>query len=249
MSENIENQQDVQLKNAKFAYIKQEDFVNTVLKHPNLMMIWGDIGTGKTTLALQFVEKILRTTEKKVFYLHSKQSPIQDLIKRIVFQKMNSNRQKFLFWEITKFKQQFEIILQWQLQIKQLSQVFKVEQVGLVVVDEIASQYLLQFGSDIKNEQLNQLLTTIMATLKKICKEFHIPVIILNGFTTKKEEKEDKFEAKPFGGKIIDFWTDFEIKLERTSQVSRRKLSVVKNKDDIPVPSSWTWVINEHGFN
>ena len=88
-----------------------------------------------------------------------------------------------------------------------------------------------------------------MATLKKICIDFHIPVIILNGFTTKKEENEDKFEAKPFGGKIIDFWTDFEIKLERTPQVSRMKLSVVKNRNDIPVPFSWTWVIREHGFN
>jgi len=213
-------------------------------------MIWGDVGTGKTTIALQTINCILKDTKQKVFFLYTKQSAIDNLIDRILPNTKEKREAQLLFWQIESFKEQIDAILQWQIQINQLAQFFNQPKVGFILVDEIASQYLLELGTDKKNEHLNQELTLMLATLKKICSEKKIPILILNNFTKrKKEDNDETLVAVPYGGKIISYWTDLEIKIERTPQVSRMKFTSLKKPVLSKLPHAWTYLLKDEGFS
>lgn len=238
---------NISQKKEKFPYIPVKDFLSSLIQNPELTMLWGDVGTGKTTIALQSIQQILEKNKQKCFYLHTKQSSIKQLITRLIPQ-WEKFKSQVLFWQVDTFKEQLDIILQWQLQIEQLQSFFNHPKVGFIIIDEIASQYLLELGTDKKNEHINQEMTLILATLAKICREKEIPVLILNNFTKRKKEDET-LVAMPYGGKIISYWTDNEIKIERTPQTSRMKFSMTKKNQTSILPLSWTYLLGEKGFS
>ena len=234
------------LNNTKISYLNWSDFVKNFLQKSSITMIWGNVGIGKTTLALQLSREILKKN-LKVFYLYTKFGPLDQLIKRILSVKKDLSDSGFILWHSQSFYRQKDIILNWLLQIQQLSTYFKEKKVGLLIIDEIVSLYLLELGKEAKNEKLNQDLVLLLATLKKIQVEYQIPILILNTFSIKQNEKKES-EVVPHGGKIIDYWTSFEIKIDRTAQVSRMKFSIIKNKDFFEIPQKWSWNLSENGF-
>jgi hypothetical protein len=84
----------------------------------------------------------------------------------------------------------------------------------------------------------------------QIWQEFHVPIILLNSFTTKKEKQGDQEVSQdvPYGGKLLDYWIQTEIKVQRTSQLSRRVFSTVKNRNSLPIPPRWSWILENKGF-
>ena len=249
MNEEIKDNLDFK-KNSKniISFLNWSDFISKFFQNPSISMIWGDIGVGKSTFALQLSHEILKQKpDLKVFYLHTKFSPIDLLLRRILKEEVDLSDSNFLLWHSPSFYRQKEIILEWSLQIQQLLESFKQNKVGLIVVDEIASLYLLELGKELKNTQLNQDLTLILATLKKIQTEYQIPVVLLNTFSIKQNEKNIS-QVIPHGGKIIDYWTSFEVKIDRTPQISRMKFSITKNKLNLTVPKIWSWMLTAKGI-
>lgn len=209
-------------------------------------MFWGDVGTGKTTLALQLIREYL-LMKKKVFFCLSKQSNHQLLINRILEGISDEDKARFIIWQAESFGKQQEIINNWLLQVQELKTFFHHNQVGLVIVDEIISLYLGELGNEKKNEMLNENLIFQMATLTQISREFQIPIVLLNTLTTKKDEN-DKSQDTFYGGKLLDYWIDFEVKMERTPQFSRILFSCLKNRAQINCPSKWAWMLEKQGF-
>jgi RecA/RadA recombinase len=213
---------------------------------PSVLMLWGDVGTGKSTFGMQCASYFLHEG-KKVFYLHTKTPGLEGISTRI-FQKLPINQvENFFLFPATNFSNQTEIILNWLLQIQQLKQYFESNQVGLLSVDELVSLYLISMGEEKKNEELNQRLHFQLATLTEICTKYKIPILFTNNFSLKSTDHQNLLE-RPYGGKITDFWTDLEIKIERTPQSSRMKFTCVKNRTNLVVPQSWTWQLNDQGF-
>ena len=248
MNEEIKNNLDQSVEIPKISFLNWSDFISKFIQKPSISMIWGDIGVGKSTFALQLSHEILKQEpDLKVFYLHTKFSPIDLLLKRVLKEDIDLSDSNFILWHSPSFYRQKEIVLEWSLQIQQLLESFKQKKVGLIVVDEIASLYLLELGKKLKNTQLNQDLTLILATLKKIQEEYQIPVILLNTFSIKQNEKNIS-QVIPHGGKILDYWTSFEVKIDRTLQVSRMKFSITKNKLNLTVPKVWSWILTDKGF-
>ena len=191
MSEEIKEDLDSR-KNSKeiIRFLNWDDFISKFFQNPSITMIWGDIGVGKSTFALQLSHEILkREPDLKVFYLYTKFSPIDLLLKRILKEDIDFSDSNFLLWHSQSFYRQKEIVLEWSLQIQQLLESYKHNKVGLIIVDEIATLYLLELGKEMKNAQLNQDLILILATLKKIQTAYQIPVVLLNTFSIKKNEK------------------------------------------------------------
>ena len=249
MNEEIKSNLDFK-KNSKdsISFLNWSDFVSEFFQNPSISMVWGDIGVGKSTFALQLSHEILKQNpDLKVFYLYTKFSPIDQLLIRVLKEEIDFSDSNFLLWHSPSFYRQKEIVLEWSLQIQQLFESFKQNKVGLIIVDEIASLYLLELGKELKNTQLNQDLILILATLKKIQTEYQIPVVLLNTFSIKQNEKKIS-QVIPHGGKIINYWTSFEVKIDRTPQVSRMKFSITKNKLNLTVPKVWSWMLMDKGF-
>ena len=86
-----------------------------------------------------------------------------------------------------------------------------------------------------------------LATLGNIVQKHQIPVIYCNGFTIKKDEHESITDS-PYGGKITDYWTGMEIRIERTAVSSKRRFVVTKNGKNLAIPATWSWTLSELGF-
>ncbi len=224
--------------------------------NPCISMIWGDVGVGKTTLALQ-LSKIILTNKRKVFYLKSKLTPFNELFSRILTENWNSGTSDFVLFQNSSLNQQTQKVLDWNLHIPKLNTLLAQNKVGLIVIDEISNHYLLEMSTDKTNKKLNRMLTTQLATLANICESFKIPVLLLNTFSIKSigDELEhnsnfgkDK-KAVPHGGGIIDYWVKFALKISRTTQPSRMKFTVTKNMDNSNLISNWSWILNDSGFN
>ena len=226
-----------------------------LLRTPAIHMIWGEGGTGKSTLALQLCRSVLQHNQK-VFYLHTKSSPIRSLMNRLLKSLSPEQRSRLLVWQVHTLNKQIEIILDWTLQIQQLKTFFSRQQVGVIVVDEIASLYLQEMGSEKKNETLNQQFTLLLGTLAKIAHTQNIPVVLINTFSSKPEEESDNNIAIPHGGKMIDYWTrlnplsaGIEISIMRTPQLARMKFRITHKPDTLHIPEEWTWQLTESGFD
>ena len=246
MNEEIRNNLDQSRKIPKISFLNWSDFISIFFHNPSISMLWGDIGVGKSSLALQLSLEILKQ-DLKVFYLYTKFSPIDLLLKRVLKEENDFSDSNFLLWHSPSFYRQKEIVLEWSLQIQQLFESFKQNKVGMIIVDEIASLYLLELGKELKNTQMNQDLILILATLKKIQTEYQIPVVLLNTFSIKQDEKNIS-QVIPHGGKIIDYWTSFEVKIDRTPQISRMTFSITKNEQNLPIPKVWSWMLTDKGF-
>ena len=156
-------------------------------------------------------------------------------------------KNQLTIWQVDSFRKQTEIVLNWLFQIQSLTKLLGYNPVGLIVVDEITALYLIELKTDKKSDELNQKFTLQLATLAYILKQYQIPILILNQFTTKKNE-DDSVQDVPHGGKILTFWTELEIKLERTAQFSRILCHSTKNMNNLNVPNESFWVLAEKGF-
>jgi len=226
--------------------LKWDSFQKTFFGNPSVVMVWGDIGTGKTSLALQLA-RISMLENKRVLYLYSKKDFCADLFSRLL-NSIDFNKQENLIIQTPEnFNRQNEMISNLLLQTQQMKELMGPYRIGLIVVDEISSLYLIEMGSEKKNEVLNQRFTFQLATLSQICQIHQIPILLLNSFTSKKDES-DELQDIPYGGKIVDYWVQTEIKIERTSQYSRRLFHCEKNSQNISIPNKWSWLLSENGF-
>jgi RecA/RadA recombinase len=224
-----------------------ENFSKLIFSQPTVAMIWSDVGIGKTTIALQLALECLKK-KQKVFYCYTKDSIPQDLIRRIYQNQPEKIEENLNLWNPHTFNKQQEIISEWLLQVQQLNTFFHENRVGLIVVDEIASLYMLEMGSDEKNSNLNHKFTYLLATLAQINIKHHIPILFLNSYATKKDNQEE-LQDVPHGGKIVDYWVQLEIKMERSNQFSKRICMCTKNLKSLSIPQSWIWLLENRGFS
>jgi archaellum biogenesis ATPase FlaH len=229
-------------------------FLSKIVQIPAMHMIWGEGGTGKSTFALQLCRTVLQH-DQKVFYLHTKSSPISAIINRLLKPLSSEQQSRLQVWQVDTLNKQMDIILGWLLQIQQLKTFFAHQQVGLIVCDEIALLYLHEMGSEKKNESLNQQFTLLLGTLAKIAHSQNIPVLLINTFSNKLDEETDKNIAIPHGGKMIDYWTKLnpvsagiEFSVMRTPQLSRMKFSITHKPEALEILESWTWLLSDSGF-
>src|SRR6056297_3537342 len=96
-------------ENQASKYMQMEKFFTKIIKNPSLMMLWGDIGTGKTTFALQFSQFMLKKN-KKVFYLLTKRSSHSHLINRILGSNWNGIHSDFVLWRKNTLYTQAKVI-------------------------------------------------------------------------------------------------------------------------------------------
>ncbi|MCF2141962.1 MAG: DEAD/DEAH box helicase family protein [Candidatus Lokiarchaeota archaeon] len=254
------------------------DLYSIILNNPLIYMFWGDSGVGKTTISLQIAKFIMKRQDAKVLYLNTKETLNLKLISRLfgidtnstvlneieientknrtettkIMDGTNKNNKikdlQFYYFHYTTVKSQYECITRWMLQIQQYIRLFGKNNVKLIIIDEITSSYLVEMRKDQTNENLNYKMLLILSTLKKIVETYQIPIILLNTFTIKETPDLQKTIAVPHGGKILDFWIDFEIKMTRVPLLQVINFEIKKNLPNFPLLKSWKWKINFAGF-
>lgn len=231
-----------------------EQLASFLLKSPYITMVWGDVGVGKSTFALQIARIVVKSHKKKVFYLNTKETSNFSIISRIfeipISESSTSQGDEIPFFCFQKntVQQQFECISQWLLQIQQHFRLFNEISVGLIIVDEIFSNYLIELRKEQTNEKLNRKMALILATLRQLAAKFNIPILLINTFSIKEHPETKQLVATPHGGKILNFWVDAELKVTRSSLLQVINFKVIKAPFSTFVPLNWKWKLNETGF-
>jgi len=202
--------------------------LNDIFKNNELYLsVWGDFGVGKTTLALQ-ISILSIYHNHKVLYCYTKPNfPINKLF-NIAKEKSNDYKNtlnsQLKTLEIKNFSQLYSIILNLEfLFLKKENNDFSF---NLIVFDSLTDLYKLELTPDDieQNVLLNFQLNQILATLMHLKQKYGVNILIINE-TSRKTEMGELNEIQS-GGKVMDYWINDSIKIERTKILNHRKLII-----------------------
>ena len=202
--------------------------LNEIIESPEgIISVWGDFGVGKTTFALQTAIN-MSIQGNKVIYIYSKPSFPSVRIGNILKDNLKEILDNIVFIRTTDFTDLYNIIFNLEfLILDNLKE--KANSFGLIIIDSITDLYRLELTREKKekNVSLNFQLNQILANLSYIFETYGIEVLVVNELTRK--SYNDQSQEVQSGGKVMDFWILYTIKIERTEILNKRKLIVRKD--------------------
>ncbi len=210
--------------------------------------VFGEFGVGKTTFALQTAVHALKQ-KKKVAYIYTKPSfPFERMV--ALTQINNSTTlddlyKDFILIQIENFKELYELSLNFEFFIlNHLKD--KPTQSFFVVFDSVTDLYRIGISRDKKEktQNLNFKLNQILATLAYLNEIYNLELLIVNEITHK-SEGEKTLEVQS-GGKVMDYWVAYSIKIIRTEESGMRRFELVKYPNNVNLDC--TSKLSEKGF-
>ena len=190
-----------------------------------LVSIWGEIGVGKTTFSLQ-TALLNSSLTNSVIYIYTKQNlPLKKL--KIIFQKFDKNilKDNFVIYRILNFSELCDFILELEQIIINLKNERDKAKI-LIIIDSITNLYQIDLrkNNKSKNVILNYQLNQILATLNYLNINYPVDVLIVNYLRRLKQENQT-IEIQS-GGKVMDYWIDLAIKIDRDKKLNYRNFVI-----------------------
>ena len=224
----------------------QKLFDNLQVESPlsDIVSIWGDMGIGKTTLALQMAIYNVKKNKKVLFIYSKPQLPVERIQ---AFSKDLSPdfRDKICFIKITNFKKLYSYLLYFEFEILNMKSTQK-QEIDLIIIDSLTDLYRIELNrfKKQKNYVMNYQLNHILGILKYLKITYSIDSIIVNEAVTLRDNEE--MQDVESGGKVMDFWINKSIHLGRTEILSVRKFKLFEERDG--EPTEFNYILTENGF-
>ncbi len=174
--------------------------------------IYGQSGTGKTTLCLMFAKNVAK--DYKVAYIDT-EGLSAERVKQI-FEDISLFSNVYVY-EVFEFKEQ-------SIALKEAEKLCKNENVKLVVVDSFTALYRSELEDEERQVRVKRELTSQLTYLLGIARKYDVAVIITNQVYTDVRTGQDK----PLGGTSIDHLSKIIIGLERIGD--KRIAKLVKHR-------------------
>ena len=194
-----------------------------------IVSIWGEMGVGKTTLALQIALNNIYVGES-VFYFYSKpRLPLEKI--ESLLPTMDTNMLKKLKTMLIKdFNDLYRIVLDLEIYfLKDKKE--KQDYPKLIIIDSLTDLYRLDLYKDKKNKNLilNYKLNHLLGTLTHINNQFSVDILVVNEISYIQSE-DHSYEIQS-GGKVMRYWIPFSIKIARSEIMNKRRLYLYKNSE------------------
>jgi len=191
-----------------------------------IVSLWGDFGVGKTTFVLQTA--LNATLYGKVIYIYSKPDLPYEKIENILSENSSAIMENLLTLQVLDFYSLNDVISKLEiLIITNLKE--KESHINFIIIDSLTDLYRLELNKEKKekNFNLNYQLNQILATLYHLNEIYKIEVLIVNEMSRKNYIEQIK-EVQS-GGKVMDYWIKYSVKIERTVELNVRKLILAKH--------------------
>ncbi|TFG21975.1 MAG: hypothetical protein EU532_14755 [Promethearchaeota archaeon] len=226
-----------------FPIQKLNEVLNSSEVIKGILSIWGSFGVGKTTFALQLAIKTAKL--EKVLFIYSKPNFPYEKIGKLLREDSSDLLNNIIFISISDFLSLNNMVLNLEFLI--LNYLKKQKAVlNLIVIDSITDLYRLELNREKKekNIHLNYQLNKLLANLYYINEKYSINILIVNELSRK--NYEDHTKEVESGGKVMEYWVNYSIKINRTKKLNLRNFIIMKP----PEMKSFQFLsdLTEHGF-
>ena len=175
-----------------------------------LLHIYGEAGSGKTTIALQLAISYC-ARDKKAIFIDTEGKISGEKIQAIASNNFELVNRNLKIYFPNDFDEQHELI-------QKLEFYFSNQEIGIIIVDTISNLYrqAMLFRKDTK--VLYERLAFQVAYLRKLSRDKNIPVLLINQATMPKAIKNDdnsfsyNYERiNPVAKAVMSYWSDREI--------------------------------------
>ncbi|RJS74553.1 hypothetical protein CW710_01335 [Candidatus Bathyarchaeota archaeon] len=185
------------------------------LPRGHLTLIYGEAGSGKTTLALQAAVKAMAKGFKTI-YIDSDERLSSRRLLQIAGSLGEETLQRMLILRPNSFSEQTYIVESLERYISR--------GVALIVLDSITRLYRAELSETRDSFGLNRELNRQMAYLSKTAKTFDLSIL-----TISQVRAFDKRGLEPVAGRVLRFWSSIVIRMELTGKPDVRQVTVEKN--------------------
>ena len=174
--------------------------------------VFGKAASGKTTLALQFVNAACRLGHRTIYVNSENTSPIERL-EQITCKDFSEVQNLVKLFGPRSFSEQGALIDDLEL--------YAQEGTILVVVDTLTKLYRLVLEDKKTSYEAHRELNTQAGSLKGLARQKDMIVLVLN-------QVRGSFETaagfEPVAKNILDYWSDYEIRMHIGKRVGERML-------------------------
>lgn len=228
----------------KFPTFEINAFLRNFDNYKGIFSVWGNFGVGKTTFVLQTAINTVKD-KKKVIYIYTKPNLPSEKI--LTLSKGSEGiLDRIIIIKPIDFEDLNNIVFNLEFLI--LNNIDnKYDQLKLIVIDSITELYRLELNTDKKekNYNLNYQLNQILANLMHLNETYNIEILIVNEASRKKID--DQLIEVQSGGKVMEFWVNYNLKITKTSKLNERKFILTKYPENEII--EFTSILREYGFD
>ncbi len=191
------------------------------LRTGQFVHIFGEAASGKTTMAFQFIKAAHRLGFRSVYINSEGTSPIERL-EQIMDRPYSEVQEKVRILIPKIFSEQATLLEDFEL--------YAQKETGLLVIDTLTKLYRLSLEDKKTNYAVHRELNRQAGLLKGIAYHNDIPVLVLNQVRAS-IGKGTGFE--PVAKNILDYWSDYEIRMRIGKTSGERILERTRPKDEV----------------
>jgi len=227
----------------KFPTLELNNYLNSLKILQGIFSVYGDFGVGKTTFALQTAISSAKLG-KSVIYVYTKPNiPSEKIL--LINKDSNKILENILFIQTTDFYELNKIIFNFEFLVLKFLKMNQ-PKFDLIIIDSITNLYRLELNMEKKekNYNLNYQLNQILANLTYLNAIYSIEILIINEISRK--NLNDQIIEVQSGGKVMEFWVNYSLKITKTKKLNQRKFLFVNvSKNQI---IEFTSSLKERGF-
>lgn len=227
----------------KFPTLKLNAYFKKYESQKGVFSVWGDFGVGKTTFALQTALNTAKNG-KKIIYIYTKPNFPSSKIKTLFINSIDY-LDKIVFIKPIDYNDLTSIIFNLEFLILK-NENEDDNHYKLIVIDSLTDFYRIEVNKEKKerNYVLNYQLNQIIAILSYINEYYSTDILIVNEST--KKRINDHFIEIQSGGKVMEYWVSFDIKIKRTHKIGNRQIFLTKHPDNKKL--EFISILTERGF-
>lgn len=214
-------------------------------KLEGILTIWGDSGVGKTTFALQTALLAIEH-QKTVLYFYSKPNLPNEKISSLANgRNLSPENMEMNFYLPKKFKEFHDAIFSLEFLILKSMQASD-NQSFLLIIDSFSEMYRMELDRSKKgrNLNLNYQLNEILGTLAYLNQNYELEILLVNDLA--RISTDDYYLEVQSGGKVMDYWTTYSLKISRNKGSNSRMISLF-NKEKVKL-TELHLAMKENGF-